>query len=64
MSIFVCGASGILGSELVNLLDSQNVLYFGTYNNNKIKNGIKIDFFNLNEIKKIMITNNVFICIN
>ena len=64
MSVFVCGASGILGTELVNLLYNQNVPYIGTYNNNKIKNGVKIDFFNLNEIKETIITNNVVICIN
>lgn len=64
MSILVCGASGILGKELINLLDSKNMSYIGTYNNNKIKNGIKIDFFNLNEIEQIMINNNITICIN
>jgi dTDP-4-dehydrorhamnose reductase/beta-phosphoglucomutase-like phosphatase (HAD superfamily) len=64
MTILICGASGILGKELANLFDKLNVLYIGTYNNNKIKNGIKIDFFNLNEIKEIMINNGIKICIN
>jgi dTDP-4-dehydrorhamnose reductase len=64
MTILVCGASGILGKELVNLLDTKNVSYIGTYNNNKIKNCIKIDFFNLNEIEETMKNNNITICIN
>jgi dTDP-4-dehydrorhamnose reductase/beta-phosphoglucomutase-like phosphatase (HAD superfamily) len=64
MTILICGASGILGKELANLFDSLNISYIGTYNNNKIKNGVKINFFNLNEIKEIMIKNNIKICIN
>jgi dTDP-4-dehydrorhamnose reductase/beta-phosphoglucomutase-like phosphatase (HAD superfamily) len=64
MTILICGASGILGKELAILFDKLNVLYIGTYNNNEIKNGVKINFFNLNEIRDVITKNNIKICIN
>ena len=33
--ILVCGASGLVGKEMCNLLDEKNVNYIGTYNTNK-----------------------------
>jgi dTDP-4-dehydrorhamnose reductase/beta-phosphoglucomutase-like phosphatase (HAD superfamily) len=64
MTILICGASGILGKELAILFDRLNVQYIGTYNNNEIKNGVKVNFFNLNEIRDVFTKNNIKICIN
>lgn len=64
MTILICGASGILGRELCNLLDKLDVSYIGTYNTNKIKKGININFFNINEIDEIIKQKNITICVN
>jgi dTDP-4-dehydrorhamnose reductase len=64
MTILVCGASGILGKDLCNLLKTKNIKYIGTYNNNFIENAIKIDFFNLQNLEEIFQRYNITICIN
>jgi dTDP-4-dehydrorhamnose reductase len=62
--IALCGGSGLVGREMIKLLNSDNIQYIATYNNNVIENGVKIDFFNKDDIlttfKKYNITN----CIN
>ena len=64
MTILICGISGLVGRELAKLCDNFNISYIGTYNNNYVKNGIKINFFDLNEIKNCMLNNKISVCIN
>jgi len=64
MTILVCGGSGILGKELCNLLQCKNIPYIGTYNKNKIANGIQIDFLDVNDIKTTMQTHKIHVCVN
>ena len=51
--ILICGASGLVGKEMCNLLEKQHINYIGTYNKNKINkdNMFQIDFSNPNQAK-------------
>jgi S-adenosylmethionine synthetase len=64
MKVLLCGSSGLLGRELSKILDDNNIDYIGTYNVNKIKKSIKVNFFDLNELEKIIIDINPTICVN
>ena len=63
--ILVCGASGLVGKELCNLLDEKNIDYIGTYNNNKIDkpNYFKIDFSNPDNLETFLIKKNITCCV-
>lgn len=65
MTIFICGASGLVGTELCSVLKSKNIDYIGTYNRqlNVSKNMIKIDFFNLTEIERTISFYNIKTCV-
>ena len=64
MTILVCGGSGILGKELCNLLQSEDIPYIGTYNKHKITNGIQVDFLDVNDIRTTMQTHKIQVCVN
>ena len=63
--ILVCGASGLVGKELCNLLDEKNIDYIGTYNNNKIDkpNYFKIDFSNPDNLETFLKEKNITCCV-
>lgn len=63
--ILVCGASGLVGKELCNLLDEKHIDYIGTYNNNKIDkpNYVKIDFSNPDELETFLKDKNIKCCL-
>ncbi len=42
--VLVCGASGIVGRSLCQLLQSYGITYVGTYHKNKVANAVRIDF--------------------
>jgi len=54
MTILVCGASSLVGRDLCNLFDNENIEYYGTYHNNQSlserENMYKVDFTNNNEV--------------
>ncbi len=56
MSILVCGASGMVGRDLCELFDRENIQYYGTYYNcNQCafcqrENMFRVDFTNPNEV--------------
>ena len=64
MLVLVCGSSGLLGRDLCNLLKKNNINYIGTYNNNYIKNSIKINFNEILDIENKILEINPTICIN
>jgi HAD superfamily hydrolase (TIGR01509 family) len=63
MKILVCGASGILGREICQMLERYNIDFIGTYNNNVVNlpNYLK---FNINEIDQIIENHKPDIIIN
>ena len=65
MTILICGASGLVGRELCQLLLEKNIDYIGTYNSNKIEkeNMIQIDFLSIDVIEKTMQKYNVTTCV-
>jgi len=64
MVVLVCGASGLLGKDLANLLNEKKISFIGTYNKNFIENYIKVNFFDLLSLEKIIQQYNISICIN
>ena len=56
MTILVCGASGLVGRDLCDLFDRENIRYYGTYNNCRDKafcereNMFHVDFTNPGEV--------------
>jgi len=56
MTILVCGASGLVGRDLCELFDRENIRYYGTYNKCVDKefcereNMFRVDFTNLDEV--------------
>lgn len=65
MTILVCGASGLVGTELCSILSSKNIRFVGTYNSNKLdgENMIKLDFLNLTEIEQTILQYNITSCV-
>lgn len=58
MTILICGASGLVGRDLCELLDRENIRYYGTYNKCADKefcereNMFRVDFTNLGEVSE------------
>ena len=58
MTILICGASGLVGRDLCDLLDRENIRYYGTYNKCSDKefcereNMFRVDFTNLGEVSE------------
>ena len=58
MTILICGASGLVGRDLCDLLDRENIRYYGTYNKCADKefcereNMFRVDFTNLGEVSE------------
>jgi dTDP-4-dehydrorhamnose reductase/beta-phosphoglucomutase-like phosphatase (HAD superfamily) len=56
MTILICGASGLVGRDLCDLLDRENIRYYGTYNKCTDKafcereNMFRVDFTNPGEV--------------
>ena len=65
MTILICGASGLVGKEMCNLLELKKLNYYGTYNTNKInkKNMFKLDFLDTNELNKFLVDKKITVCI-
>ncbi|MAU37498.1 MAG: hypothetical protein CMD14_09075 [Flavobacteriales bacterium] len=65
MTILICGASGLVGKEICNLLDSNKIKYYGTYNTNKInkKNMFKIDFLDIIKLNKFLVDKKITVCV-
>ena len=65
MTILVCGGSGLVGKELCNFFESNNINYIATYNNNVIpkENCFKINFSDINEIENFISSKNIKLCI-
>lgn len=63
--ILVCGASGLLGSELCHYFDNNNIEYIGTYNKNKInKNNMRfVDFSNVKELELFLVEYKIQCCV-
>jgi dTDP-4-dehydrorhamnose reductase len=63
--ILVCGASGLLGKELCQYFDNNNIEYIGTYNKNKINkpNMWFVDFSNIKELELFLIKHKIHYCI-
>jgi dTDP-4-dehydrorhamnose reductase/beta-phosphoglucomutase-like phosphatase (HAD superfamily) len=63
--ILICGASGLVGSEMCKLLDDNHINYFGTYNNNKInkQNMFQLDFSNPKLVEDFLLLHKISCCI-
>lgn len=63
--ILVCGASGLLGKELCQYFDDNNVYYIGTYNKNKIdkQNMFYVDFSDSCKVEEFLISHKISCCI-
>ena len=64
MVVLICGASGILGKNLCNLLQMHKIVYIGTYNKNVIENSIQLDFLNVSLLQEKMKDYNITTCVN
>ena len=42
MKVLVCGASGLVGNDLCNLLEKENISYVGIHNTRPRKNSYKV----------------------
>lgn len=62
--IAICGGSGLVGREMVKLLNDRNIPYITTYNKNPVSNGACINFFDIREIETLFKSNEVTACIN
>ena len=62
--VFVCGASGLLGSDLCIYLSNNNIEYQGTYYRNPAPNLIQVDFNKVDEIKKAIKDFETTVCVN
>ena len=54
----------IIGKDLCELLNKQNISYIGTYYNNIVEKSIQINFLDMDLLENIIIKNNITICIN
>jgi dTDP-4-dehydrorhamnose reductase/beta-phosphoglucomutase-like phosphatase (HAD superfamily) len=65
MTILVCGASGLVGTELCSILSSKNIPFIGTYNSNKLDgaNMIKLNYLSLSEIENVILKHNITSCV-
>ena len=63
--ILICGASGLVGKELCNLLDNKHAKYIGTYNKNQINkpNMYQIDFSNPIIVEEFLTNHEITCCI-
>jgi dTDP-4-dehydrorhamnose reductase/beta-phosphoglucomutase-like phosphatase (HAD superfamily) len=63
--ILVCGASGLVGKEICNYFDKNNVEYIGTYNKNKLykKNMFNINFSDEKTLEYFLIFHKIKHCI-
>ena len=63
--ILICGASGLLGKDMCELLEKKNINFIGTYNSNKINknNMYKLDFNHDEHLENFMIKHNVSECL-
>lgn len=64
MTLLITGVSGLLGRSIAELCKNKNIKYLGTYNSRKVKNAIKVNFNDENDIKQHLIQNNISVCIN
>ncbi len=62
--IAICGGSGLVGREMIKLLEQLNIPYITTYNKNPVENGLNINFFDIDEIETCFKSNEVTSCIN
>jgi len=65
MTILVCGASGLVGKEICNLLKKNNIQFVGTYNKQILneKNMFKLDFTNIDKIECFLKEHNITTCL-
>jgi dTDP-4-dehydrorhamnose reductase len=63
--ILICGASGLVGKELCNYFDKNNIEYIGTYNKNKLdkKNMYFVDFFDSKSLEFFLLKHKISHCI-
>ena len=64
MKILICGASGLVGYDLSQILSSKNIEWVGTYNTRPIPNSYKINFNNLSEVSDLLDTIKPTVCVN
>jgi dTDP-4-dehydrorhamnose reductase/beta-phosphoglucomutase-like phosphatase (HAD superfamily) len=65
MTILVCGASGLVGSELCSVLKNHNIDFIGTYNKNKIEaeNMFYLNFLSISDIESFLSKWNITVCV-
>lgn len=65
MTILVCGASGLVGTELCSILESKNIRFIGTYNSNKLDgdNMIQLNFLDLTEVEQTILKYSITTCV-
>lgn len=63
--ILICGASGLVGKELCDYFEKNNVKYIGTYNKNKINknNMFYVDYSDEKSLKNFLMINKITTCI-
>jgi len=64
--LLVCGASGLVGTEICRFFDENGIRYIGTYNNNEIykPNMFKISYTNPIEFERFLLEHSITCCIN
>ena len=62
--VFVCGASGLLGSDICIYFKKNSIEYQGTYYSNPAPNLIQVDFNKVDEIKKAIKDFKTTVCVN
>lgn len=63
--ILICGASGLVGKEMCNMLEEMRIDYIGTYNKNKLtkNNMYKINYSDTTILEEFLCFHNITCCI-
>jgi S-adenosylmethionine synthetase len=62
--ILICGGSGLVGRTLINVFEKNEIEFIGTYNSNKFKNLININFYDIDILEKQILEIKPNICIS
>jgi dTDP-4-dehydrorhamnose reductase len=64
MKVFVAGASGLVGRDLLDLFEKESISWIGSYNTHPFPKGVKVNFLDQSELQSIFQEHGITHCIN
>ena len=64
MRVFIAGASGLVGRDLISLFTKKSIPWIGSYNTHPFPNGIQVNFFDVASLRAFFQTEGITHCIN